>query len=138
MNLVLDASVAVKFYVPEIYEEEASRLLEGGHSLHVPELIFPEFANIIWKKVRGGEMSNEEGREIVDAFVLLDVVVHSHRDLIRSSFEGAAETGQTVYDWTYLALATSLSCELVTADRKFYDGLASTSFIEHLLWIGDI
>lgn len=50
MKYVVDASVVVKWYVPEIYCDESIRLLEGGNELHVPELLLPEFSNIIWKK----------------------------------------------------------------------------------------
>lgn len=138
MNLVLDANVAVKFYLPEIFEEEAGRLLNTGHRFYVPELIFPEFGNIIWKKVRLGELSPDEAFEVLDAFSGIGLIVHSHRDLFRSSLEGAMATGHAVYDWTYLALAISLSCEMITADRKFYEAIAATPLKANMLWIGDV
>lgn len=137
MNFVLDASVALKFYVPEVLEAESARLLNAGHRFHVPDLIFPEFGNIIWKKVRLGELSSAEAHEVIDAFSDLRLITYSNRDLMRSAFEGATATGRTVYDWTYLSLAISLDCQLVTADRKFYEAIAETPFRENLFWIGD-
>lgn len=137
MIYVVDASVSVKWYVPEIYEQEATRLLKGKHRLHVPELILPEFSNIIWKKAKRGEITKAEGEKITGAFSRKRWTIHSHRRIIKSAYTGAAATGQTVYDWTYLALAISLSCEFATADERFYKALENTHFRKNLKWIGD-
>lgn len=63
-NFVVDAGVAVKWYVPEVHEADAKRFLSPVFTLHVPELFFPEFGNIIWKKARllkTPEISEAEG-----------------------------------------------------------------------------
>lgn len=138
MNLVVDASVSIKWYVPEIYEQEAVALLKGNYRFHVPELIFPEFGNIIWKKVRRGELTKAEGERIVTEFVKRKWTIHPHRKIIEAAYIGAESSGQTVYDWTYLALAVSLSCEMVTADEKFYKALEKTPLKSRLIWIGDV
>lgn len=137
MNYVIDASVSVKWYIPENYEQEATRLLKGKHRFHVPELILPEFSNIIWKKVKRGEIIQIEGESIISAFSRKRWSIHSHKNIIKSAYAGAETTGQTVYDWTYLALAISLSCQFVTADEKFYKAIEQTAFKKNLKWIGD-
>ena len=138
MKYVVDASVAIKWYVPEIYEQEATKILQGNHLLHVPELIYPEFASILWKKVRRGEINATEGQQIITAFSKQRLFPHSHQQLVQSAYTGAEATGQTAYDWMYLALAISLSCEFVTADEKFYQALKSTPLQKNLLWIGNV
>jgi predicted nucleic acid-binding protein len=138
MIYVVDASVAIKWYVPEIYEQEATNLLQGNHVFHAPELIYPEFSNILWKKVRRGEITSAEGQRIIAAFAQKNLIPHPHQPLIKSAYAGAESTGQTVYDWTYLALAISLSCEFATADEKFYQALEKTPLRANLLWIGDV
>lgn len=138
MNQVIDASVAVKWYVPEVYEQEASNVQNSGNLLHAPELILPEFSNIIWKKVRLGNLTEKEGQQIVSAFCRTNLQLHSHRQLIKSAFTGAMMTNQTVYDWSYLALAISLSCQFVTADERFYKALETSKLKRYLLWIGDV
>jgi predicted nucleic acid-binding protein len=138
MKYVVDASVAIKWYVPEIYEQEATKFLQGKHSFHVPELIYPEFSNILWKKVRRGEITSAEGQRIIAAIGKQKLISHTHQSLIHSAYTGAESTGQTVYDWTYLALAIALSCEFITADEKFYRALETTPLRANLLWIGDV
>lgn len=51
MIYVVDVSVSVKWYVPELFEKEADKILNDDNDLHAPELILPEFSNIIWKKI---------------------------------------------------------------------------------------
>lgn len=138
MKLVVDASVSVKWYIPEIYEQEAGKLLQGSYQLHVPELILPEFCNVIWMKVRRNEITKAEGEKIVSAFSKKRWTIHTHQKIIKSAYTGAELSGKTVYDWTYLALAISLNCEMVTADSKFYKALETTTFKKNLKWIEDV
>lgn len=138
MRRVVDASVAIKWYVPEIYEQEATRVQQSGDELPAPELILPEFGNIAWKKVARREITEKEGQKIVTEFSKTKLVLHPHAAIIKSAFTGAMMTNQTVYDWTYLALALSLGCEYVTADERFYKVLEKTKLKKHLLWIGDV
>ena len=141
MKFVVDASVMIKWYVPEVYEHEATMLFNGKHDFHIPELALSEFCNVIWMKVRRGEITKIEGEKIVFAFSLCSekkIIVHSHRKIIKAAYTGAESSGKTVYDWTYLALAVSLSCEMITADGKFYKALENTPVKNHLRWIEDI
>ncbi|MEZ5308894.1 MAG: type II toxin-antitoxin system VapC family toxin [Pyrinomonadaceae bacterium] len=138
MRFVVDASVAVKWFVPEDFESEAVRLLNGSNSFHVPDLIYPEFCNVIWMKVRRDEITSAEGEQIVSAFMKFKWSTYSHNEIIEAAFAGATASDETVYDWTYLALAVSLSCEMVTADRKFYRALEPTNLRKNLRWIGDV
>lgn len=138
MILVADASVAVKWYVPEIHAEAAARLLDPAHELHAPDLILPEFGNIIWKKVRRGEVTVNKGREIMRAFLAVPVLKHPATPLLEPAFEIAHGAAQTVYDCTYLALAVALGCQMVTADEKFYQAPKVRSLARFLLWVEDI
>ncbi len=138
MIAVADASVAVKWYVPEINTPEAEKLLNGSYELHAPELILPEFGSILWKKVRRSDLTEQEATRIITAFGKQNILFHSHRALLKAAFAGAQASGQTVYDWSYLALAISLSCEFITADERFFNALKNTPLKKHLVWIGDV
>jgi len=138
MIVVVDASVAIKWYVSETYTANAERLLTGAYELNAPELIIPEFGNILWKKVRRNQLTEIEAAKIIAAFGKQSIVFHSHKSILEAAFIGAEDSGQTVYDWTYLALAVSLSCRFVTADEKFYKALVNPNYRKHLTWVGDI
>ena len=138
MIVVVAASVTVKWYVSENCTTEAEKLLDGSYKLYAPELILPEFGNIIWKKLRRNDLTDQEANQIMNAFRQQSITFRSHQSLLKAAFTGTQLSGQTVYDWSYLALAVSLSCEFVTADVKFYKALKKNSLKKHHLWIGDI
>ena len=100
--------------------------------------IVPEVGSILWKKIRRGELTERQGRMIVEAFLIVSVLKHPTTPLLKPAFEGALRAAQTVYDWTYLALAVSLNCQMVTADEKFYRTLLGGPLAANLLWVADI
>jgi predicted nucleic acid-binding protein len=140
-DLVVDAGVAIKWYVPEVHEAEAKRLLDPAYTLHVPELFFPEFGNIVWKKARllkVPEITVDEGRDILRLVLGVDLKVHPMAPLLEPAYDIAVgPEGATVYDCCYLVLAKLLGCRLVTADRAFHDALKAGPPGGHLLWVAD-
>ena len=135
---VADASIAVKWYVPEVHCEAATRLLDSANELHVPDLIFSEFGNIVWKKIRQDEITAAKGRQIVRAFLGVPLVKHSTSLFLEPAVEIAHASGQTVYDCTYLALAVALECRMVTADRKLYNSMSGGTLGSFMLWVEDV
>ncbi len=140
-NFVVDAGVAVKWYVPEVHEADAKRFLSPVFTLHVPELFFPEFGNIIWKKARllkTPEISEAEGRAILELLEGVALTVHAMAQLLKAAFDLAMSAARpTVYDSYYLVLAKTLNCRLVTADQVFYESLNAGPFSPYLLWVTD-
>ena len=53
---VIDASVGIKWFVPEPGTSDAGRVRAGNEPLHVPAFFDLEVANIVWKKVRRGDI----------------------------------------------------------------------------------
>ena len=57
-TFVVDSSVAIKWYFPEIHTEVAGLLLNPTYQLHVTQLFLLEFINVVCKKRRRGEINN--------------------------------------------------------------------------------
>jgi predicted nucleic acid-binding protein len=132
VNLVIDASVLVKAFVPENGSEEAGSLLARAEAAEVdliaPELIYPETANILWKKVRRNELTTEEAREIAEAVLTVPIREESASSLLLLALDIALTCGITAYDAQYVALAETFDCQLVTADHKLVASLEGTDF----------
>ncbi len=130
IGLVLDASVAVKWYIPEDRSASAVQVLEaaqrGDASLHVPDLFYAEFGNVLWKKVRRGEINQREAGRIVRALLDAPLEVHAAKEFLNVAVALAFKSGRTVYDCIYLALALLLRCELITGDEKLANAVAGT------------
>lgn len=134
-KFVVDASVAVKWYVPEIHSEAAARLLDPEIALYAPDLLGPELGNILWKKVRREEIGREDADEILSAFARLPFEIRPSSVLLPAAFELAIALDRTVYDSLYLALALAEDCALVTADAKFHTVLAASRLAGHVRWV---
>jgi predicted nucleic acid-binding protein len=135
---VTDASVAVKWYVPEIHSDEALRLLEPGNELHVPDLMQAEVGNILWKKTRRGELTPSEARRVIRAILVVPLQVHATSSLLEGALDIALRADRTVYDALYVALAVALDVPLVTADRRLFQALARSTLRRHVTWVEDV
>jgi predicted nucleic acid-binding protein len=136
-RFVLDASVAIKWFVPEVHSVAAIRLLDEAVHLSAPDLIAPEIGSALWKKIRRGEITPEEGSEIIEAFATIPVEVYSSAELLEAAMALAIELDRSVYDSLYLALAVAQNCELVTADRRFHSVVSGSSLASQIRWIED-
>ena len=115
-RLVIDASVAIKWVIDEPDTKEALLLLR--HRLYAPDLLAAECANILWKKVRRGELSPDEAGLAARLLERADIELAPMRALLETATRLAIALEHPAYDCIYLALAESLSCDLVTADQR--------------------
>lgn len=133
---VVDASVVVKWFVPEVHSREATRLLSAAHQYVAPDLLFAETANTIWKKTGRGEMTAPDSRRLVAAIDNIAIETISCRALATDAHALAILTGRTVYDAMYLALALRLDTHVITADDRLLAGLqrfpALATHVEHV------
>ena len=78
-RVVVDSSVAVKWFFEEPYSAEAHRLLEayevGSLTLLAPDLLYAELGNIVWKKHRFQGLAAEDAEEILTTFRLMTFAV---------------------------------------------------------------
>lgn len=139
---VLDASVAIKWILPEEHEpfsanaKEVMTLASNGElGLVVPDIFWAELGNVIWKAVRSGRIDRESAAKAMDALMSIDVQEMATRDFMASALRIAIDSRIAVYDACYVELANRLDIALVTADQSLYLKAASTLPV---LWIGGI
>ncbi len=121
----MDASVVIKWFVPEVHSDAARRLLNLPHEYVAPDLLFAETANVIWKKVRRGELTPEHGQRLVTDLCGIAVDAVPSRLLAEDAHALAAAMGRTVYDSLYLALAIRLKTRMITADERLASAIAA-------------
>ena len=121
-QMILDASVIAKWFLVEEGGERALQLrdeyVKGTIDIAVPELLLYEVANVLRYK----DFSEEDVKKAMLSLMDMDLFIAgmSH-SLMERTVEISMECGITIYDGVYVALAESLSTELVTADRKLYE-----------------
>jgi predicted nucleic acid-binding protein len=129
---VIDASVAIKWYVPEVESDRAARLLtrqrQGEISFHVPDLFLSEVGNIVWKKCRAGELEPRTARAIASALIAVPKTIYAARTLLPSALDLALASHRTVYDCMYVALAVALDGVMITADGRLRQAFGKGSY----------
>jgi predicted nucleic acid-binding protein len=136
--LVPDASVGVKWFVPEPDAENAAMLLDARFELHTPSYFFTEAASALQRKVAVDRTLLEA--EGLDSFRLLRTVpmtIHATDALLDDAFRHGIRYRRPVYDSLYLVLAIALGGRVVTADRRFYNGVHGGPLDRFVLWVTD-
>lgn len=117
-TFVIDASVAIKWFVREEYSDFARELAESGARLIAPRLIHLEVAAALSKKAR---------RKLVDVSHLADYSaalptfldeIIDHEPLIGSAIELSLELDHPLYDCLYVEAAKRRQAIVVTSDLR--------------------
>ena len=118
MNTVaIDASVAVKWVVEEDGTAEALAVRRGNR-LIAPDLLVAECANILWKKVRRRELSQQEALIAARLLQGVELELVPARASLEAATRLAIELDHPAYDCLYLVVAMDHDCPLVTADES--------------------
>jgi predicted nucleic acid-binding protein len=137
---VLDASVAVKWFLPasdEPFASQARQMLQEWTdetvTLLVPDLFFAEVANVLLKAVRARRCSLQEAELSLARLEAADIPSFSSLKLLEQAFAIATRHGRSLYDSLYVALAAKSKAQLITADERLVNALAGHYSIR---WLG--
>ena len=117
-RLVIDASIALKWVVQEDGTNQALVLRQHA-KLIAPDLLVPECANILWKKVQRKELARDEALLAARLLQGAEIELLPTRSLLEQAARIAIELDHPAYDCLYLALAMENGCRFVTADERF-------------------
>lgn len=135
---VVDASTAVKWYLPEPHSLSAARLLEPIYRLYAPDLLYAEVGNVLWKRVLRNDISTEKAFTIIGALKSAPLHITETRLLAKEALEISIRVRRTFYDSLYLALASIQECPMVTADRRLYEAVKSGPLRDSILWVEEV
>ena len=138
-TLVIDASVAIKWFLPEPYSIHALRLLHlAGCELAAPDLIFPECGNVLWKRWLRREIEPEIIPSLLGDLRRMNVRIVPTFALIDEASRIAVTWRRSFYDSVYLALAVVCNGRMVTADEKLCTAMTDTPMAQRLVMIRDL
>lgn len=118
MKFVIDASVAVKWFVEEEGHEDALAILRRGDECFAPDLIVTEVAGALDKKIKANMLAPQHAVETIKS-------LQEHLSLLPSTryalpaLELASELHHPVADCIYAACAIDIKAHVVTADTDF-------------------
>jgi predicted nucleic acid-binding protein len=128
VTLVVDASVAIKWYFREPLHEAAVALLRAKEPLHAPDLIAIEVANVAWVKSRKREIKAEQAHAIADDIGITIDRLEPSFPLVERALEIAFALDHSIYDSLYIACAEAIGGTLITADERLCKATKGSRF----------
>ena len=123
--IVVDASVAVKWLVPEPGEYAARQLLIDGGQLFAPSLIRIEVTAAILRLYREDRLAEEQARRVCGEWSGImssgGIGLIPDEELYAVALEIGFESRHAFQDCLYLAAGKTMKAEVVTADRSLHE-----------------
>jgi predicted nucleic acid-binding protein len=141
MELVIDASVALKWYLTdEEWGQAAFSLLEhhvtGRIALHGPTILTYEVLNALLVAERMGRIAQETTEKAFEGFIELEIELSDpfvdYPDIISL----ARSFHRSIYDASYMSLARNRHIDFVTGDKRLHHAVRDR--LGWVKWIGDI
>lgn len=117
MSLIVDASIAVKWYADEPFSKAAELLLTRT-DLAAPSLILAEVGNALSKRVRRGASSPEQATMAMEQLPRSFETLEPIEALYLRAMANAVNLRHPIYDCFYLALAERDRSAIVTANQR--------------------
>ena len=119
---VVDASVGLKWVLPEEHSDVARALLARARreevQLLAPDAYLPEVTNALWARSHlRDDLAPDEARDALDRLVVTLPSLIPSGGLAIQALELSFAFGHAVYDCLYVALAIQQGCPVITADR---------------------
>lgn len=135
MEIIPDASIVVKWYIPEKHHKKARKLrddyLNREHKLIAPHLIHFEVINAL---KYSNHYKNNRLIEAADTLPEYGIDLKPYREL-GSVAEISSELDISIYDASYIGLAFNHESVLYTSDRKLLKKTTDSeykNYIEHI------
>lgn len=122
--MIVDASVAFRWFVDERGSEDALALLRAEEPLFAPEILLPEVAGALRAAVAAGALDAADAREAIARLPSVLTQLTPAVTTTALAFDLSLELGRSVMACSYLALADLLNDSLVTADRQLLKALS--------------
>jgi predicted nucleic acid-binding protein len=116
--VVVDASCAVTWFVPEAGSDTAEALLAPGLFLVAPDLLIVETMNALLRKHRRREASAALPPEAFDTLSALRIALVPHATMLRDAVALSLTHRHPIYDCVYLLIAQRRGLPLATFDRR--------------------
>lgn len=134
--LVADASVAIKWVLPEVWSLQAQALLEQALHAHqrivAPPHLFSEATNALHQRVHSREAQHRitapEAAEALVQFLTFPIEPIFSLSLYQHALRFAEVHGlRSIYDTLYVVLAEQVDAEMWTADKNLVNALTTSA-----------
>lgn len=135
--LIVDASVATKWFVDQVHSDIAELVQTSAEPLVAPQLLVAEVADALRKHVRARDISLEQATSALASLPEWFNEIVAMEGLAEAAVTLARRIEHSAYDCFYLVLAERRSASLVTADARLVNRVARTKYKSHVIHLSD-
>ena len=132
IKCVVDASVAIKKFIIEPLTPKVDQLFDHlndpNSRLYIPDLLYIECTNIVWKYIRAGLYDSAEAQANLADLKFLRFTSTPTVDLMMEAIAISVAHGISAYDACYVALSRQNNVPLLTQDQRLVNTLRDTDF----------
>ncbi|MDZ7719616.1 MAG: type II toxin-antitoxin system VapC family toxin [Balneolaceae bacterium] len=132
---VIDACVAIKWFLPETGYEMAGEIFKSHNKMMAPDLFFIEFDAVVTKKVRQKLVDREDANKMYQEIRNIPFEIIPYSLISNIAFDLSSALSISLYDACYLAVAIEFDEKIFTADKRFFNGMKNTPFGHHLEYV---
>lgn len=129
---VIDACVAIKWFLPEENYKKAGEILSSQNRLLAPDLFQIEMDSIISKKVRQRLIETDDAYRIYEEIRNFPIQTIPYSLICKLALDLSVALPITQYDACYLAVAIEYDEKVISADMRFVRGMKGTPFEEYV------
>ena len=127
--IVLDASAAVDWLVQAAAAQRIeSRIFSHNQSLHAPELLDLEVAQVLRRLMREGALSASRAEHAIQDLLDMRITRYPHSFLLPRIWQ--LRHNLSAYDAAYVVLAEKLGATLLTRDAKLASAAGHSAIVE--------
>jgi predicted nucleic acid-binding protein len=127
--IVLDASAAVDWLVQAAAAQRLeSRIFSHNQSLHAPELLDLEVAQVLRRLMREGALSASRAEHAIQDLLDMRITRYPHSFLLPRIWQ--LRHNLSAYDAAYVVLAEKLGATLLTRDAKLASAAGHSAIVE--------
>lgn len=138
MTSVVDANVAVRWFVDLPHKQQAKALVESGQTLLAPDLLIAEVGNTLWQYVKAGDYELEQATRAVARLPSFFKEIVSVVRLSEEALRMAKSLNHSVYDCLYAVLAIERRATFVTDDRRFAEKLRASRRLSSVMLLDEV
>lgn len=135
--IIVDASVAVKWFVPEEHSDQAVAVLRSGQRLLAPDLIRFEVAATFTRLLHLKNIDQRKAEILLNKWrqylVRQAVALEDTSKHLEEAEALSVALSHPLQNCLYLAVANRLESPLITADKQFFEKTIAAGYQVNLL-----
>jgi len=134
--MIIDSNIVIHAITPGDFTTKAREILSQG-SLHAPEILIAEVANVLGRMVRTRTIEISQAAELYNYAKKLPLRLSASRELIDRAFELSLDLVHPIFDCYYLELALREKLPFVTTDNHFIQKVRARAYDANIIHLTD-